>query len=177
MSGVSSHENGAELFLALLARNQHRLSAFVHTLVANWHDGEEIVQDTLIVLWRKFDEFDPASDFFRWAAKVAQFEVLNYRRKTRHALVLDAAVLESLAAEAIRHSDGAAQRRHALACCIQRLSEQDRTILGLRYQDKGSVQGVATALGRSTSQVHRILRRIREQLVRCVRVSATQSST
>jgi RNA polymerase sigma-70 factor (ECF subfamily) len=176
MSGVSSHENGAELFLALLAKNQHRLSAFVHTLVANWHDGEEIVQDTLIVLWRKFDEFDPASDFFRWAAKVAQFEVLNYRRKTRHALVLDAAVLESLAAAAIKHSDGAAQRRHALAGCMQRLTEQDRNILGLRYQETGSVQGVAAALGRSTSQVHRILRRIREQLVRCVRASATQSS-
>jgi len=176
MSGISSNEKGAELFLALLAKNQHRLSAFVHTLVANWHDGEEIVQDTLIVLWRKFDEFDPGTDFFRWAAKVAQFEILNYRRKSHRALNLDAEVLESLAASAVKHSDGAAQRRQALAHCVQRLPEQDRTILGLRYQEAGSVDGVAKALDRSASQVHRILRRIREQLVRCVRASVSQPS-
>jgi RNA polymerase sigma-70 factor (ECF subfamily) len=174
MSGISSDNDRAELFLALLAKNQHRVSAFVHTLVANWHDGEEIVQDTLIVLWRKFEEFDAATDFFRWAAKVAQFEVLNYRRKSRHAQILDAEVLESLAATAIKLSDGTAQRRHALSQCLQRLSEQDRQILGLRYQDTGSVHGVATALGRSTSHVHRILRRIREQLLRCVRTSLTR---
>jgi RNA polymerase sigma-70 factor (ECF subfamily) len=174
MNDLSSDKDRAELFLALLGKNQHRLSAFVHTLVANWHDGEEIVQDTLIVLWRKFDEFDAATDFFRWAAKVAQFEVLNYRRKTRHAQVLDADVLEALAATAIKHSDGTAVRRQALGHCLQRLSEQDRKILGLRYQDSGSVEGVAASLGRSTSHVHRMLRRIRDQLVRCIRASLTQ---
>ena len=79
----SAESNRAEMFLALHLQNHNRLAAFVHTLVPAWQDAEEIIQDTLMVLWRKFDEFDPSTSFFSWAARVAQYEVLNYRRKNR----------------------------------------------------------------------------------------------
>jgi RNA polymerase sigma-70 factor, ECF subfamily len=176
MAANLADENRAELFLAMLAKTQHRLSAFIHTLVANWHDGEEILQETLVILWRKFDEFDPQTDFFRWSAKVAQFEVLNYRRKSRQSMLLDAEVLECLAATTIKLSDEGMLRRQVLGKCLQRLSEQDQKIVGLRYEETGSVDRVSQALGKSTSQVHRILRRIRCQLMRCVQANLVQSA-
>jgi hypothetical protein len=60
----SSESNRAETFLALHLQNHNRLAAFVHTLVPVWQDAEEIIQDTLMVLWRKFNEFDPSTSFF-----------------------------------------------------------------------------------------------------------------
>ena len=167
----------AEQFLELHAKNQHRISAFVHTLVMDWQDAEEIVQDTLTILWRKFDEFDSDTDFFRWAARVAQYEVLNYRRrKKRHAVMLDEQIINALAVTAADASANINRQREALADCLKQLPKRDRLIIGLRYRDGGTVHTVAEAIGRSTSHVHRILRSIRGRLLRCVKVRISQSA-
>jgi RNA polymerase sigma-70 factor (ECF subfamily) len=168
----------AEQFLALHTKNHHRLSAFVHTLVPDWEDAEEIVQDALTIAWRKFDEFDPATDFFRWVARVAQFEVLNYRRKMkRQALMLDAEVINALAVAAAEASADFNQRREALGDCLRKLPDRERLIVRLRYRENGTVHTVAEAIGRSTNHVHRILRRIRERLLRCVQARLSQHVT
>ncbi len=170
-----SERDRAEQFLALHSKNQHRISAFVHTLVGDWQDAEEIVQDTLVILWRKFDEFDAATDFFRWAARVAQYEVLNYRRKKkRQDVMLSVEVISALAVTAVDAAADVNQQREALVHCLQQLPEKDRRIIGLRYHESGTVHTVAEAIGRSTSHVHRILRRIRERLLRCVRARLSQ---
>jgi RNA polymerase sigma-70 factor, ECF subfamily len=175
MHSVSPEQDRAERFLELHTKNHHRISAFVHSLVADWQDGEEIVQDTLVILWRKFDEFDPATEFFRWAARVAQYEVLNYRRRrNRQAVMLDIETINALAVTALESAADISQQREALVHCLKLLPERDRVIVGLRYRECGSVGSVAESIGRSTSHVHRILRRIRERLMRCVRAKLTQ---
>jgi RNA polymerase sigma-70 factor (ECF subfamily) len=165
----SSEGNRAELFLALHLQNHNRLAAFVHTLVPVWQDAEEIIQDTLMVLWRKFEEFDPSTSFFSWAARVAQYEVLNYRRKNRHReLYFDDEVLGALASTALEQMDDMELQRAALENCIKKLPDKDRELLRLRYREGGSIQIAADALRRTTGHVQRLLRKIRGGLLRCV---------
>lgn len=160
----------AEQFVALHTRNQQRVSAFVHMLVPNWQDAEEIVQDTFLILWKKIEEFDPSTDFFSWAARVAQFEVLNYRRsKQRQSQMMDPATIEALAATAVEMKDDISERREALAKCIQDLVPKDQKILSLRYREGGSISIVSKAFDRTVAHMHRELRKIRERLLRCVR--------
>lgn len=165
----AAESSRAEMFLALHVQNHNRLSAFVHTLVPSWQDAEEVLQDTLVVLWRKFDEFDPGTSFFSWAARVAQYEVLNYRRKNRHReLILTDDVLEALASTALEHMDDLDLRRAELENCIKKLDERDRELLRLRYSAGGNIQSAAEALNRTTGHVQRMLRKIRAGLLRCV---------
>jgi RNA polymerase sigma-70 factor (ECF subfamily) len=165
----SLESDRAEMFLALHLQNHNRLAAFVHTLVPAWQDAEEIIQDTLMVLWRKFDEFEPSTSFFSWAARVAQYEVLNYRRKNRHReLYFDDEVLGALASTALDHMDDMDLQRAALENCIKKLPEKDRELLRLRYRDGGSIQMAADALSRTTGHVQRLLRKVRSGLLRCV---------
>ncbi len=164
----------AEQFVTLHTKNQHRVSAFVPMLVTNWQKAEELVQDTFLILWKKIDEFDPATDFFSWAARVAQFEVLNYRRsKQRQSQMMDPATIEALAATAIEMKDENSERREALAKCIQDLVPKDRQILSLRYREGGSINIVSEKFGRTVAHMHRELRKIRERLLRCVRLRIT----
>lgn len=160
----------AELFLVLHAQNHSRISAFVHALIPSWQDGEEIIQDTLVVLWRKFDEFNPSTSFFAWAARIAQYEVLNYRRDNRRkrVLVFDEDVLESLAGAAIRQLHDIELEREALEVCLQKLPASDREVIRVRYQAGGDVHLVAELLQRTTGHAQRVLRRIRSSLIRCV---------
>jgi RNA polymerase sigma-70 factor (ECF subfamily) len=171
----SAERNRAETFLAFHAQSHNRLSAFVHTLVPTWQDAEEIVQDTLVVLWRKFDEFDPSTNFFSWAARVAQYEVLNYRRRNRHrVLVLEEDILEAVAKTAIEQMDDMELHREALEHCIKKLPERDREIVGHRYREGGDIQSAADAVHRTTGHVQRILRKIRAGLLRCIHVRLSE---
>jgi RNA polymerase sigma-70 factor (ECF subfamily) len=163
-------EARAERFLRLYIENQHRLSGFVHALVPNWQDAEELVQESLLILWRKFDDFDATTEFFPWAARVAQYEVLNYRRRQKRVVPqLSDVAIQEVATTAVAVSTDLELQREALRHCLDLLPERDRQLVSLRYREEGTVDAVANAVGRSTSLVHKALRRIRSRLLRCVR--------
>lgn len=171
----TSERDRAETFLALHLQNHNHLAAFVHTLVPAWQDAEEIIQDTLTVLWRKFDEFDPSTSFFSWAARVAQYEVLNYRRKNRHReLYFDDEVLSALASTALDQMDDMELQRAALENCLKKLPDNHRELLHLRYREGGNIQMAADAMRRTTGHVQRLLRKIRGGLLRCIHARMTE---
>ena len=61
------------------------------------------MQTVSIAAWTKFDRFDPETDFARWAATIARFEVLNYRRsKARDRLVFDEGIVTACEAATAR---------------------------------------------------------------------------
>lgn len=173
---ASLEEARAERFLRLYIENQHRLAGFVHALVPNWQDAEELLQEALLILWRKFDEFNDGTEFFSWAARVIQYEVLNYRRRRKHlGPQLSETAIQEIAATAVAASTDLELQREALGFCVDQLPERDRRIVALRYREGGSISAVAEAVGRSTSMVQKTLQRIRSRLHRCVRSRTSQN--
>src|SRR4029079_16308299 len=77
-----------EEFARLFSRHARRIYAFIVTLVFTHHDAEEVFQNTSVVLWNKFNEFRPDSNFFAWASRIAYFEVLNLMKLKRRGPVL-----------------------------------------------------------------------------------------
>lgn len=69
-----------ESFVQDFGRHEPGLRAFVRALVRTRNDMEEVIQQTCLVLWRKYCDFQPGGDFLAWAVTVARFEVLKYRR-------------------------------------------------------------------------------------------------
>ena len=87
-----------QLFVDLLVEHQNQLFAYLFAMVHSRDDAEELYQQTSLVLWRKFDKFESGSNFFRWAARTAQLEALNflkYRRRSK--LQFCSEVIEQLA--------------------------------------------------------------------------------
>src|SRR5436190_18410489 len=72
-----------EEFARLFARNARRIYGFIMTLVFNHHDAEEVFQNTNVILWNKFGEFQPGSNFFAWASRIAYYEVLTLMKQKR----------------------------------------------------------------------------------------------
>ena len=50
-------------FAALLARHQAQLFGYIHSLVRDLDDADDLFQQTSLVLWDKFDLFDPSRSF------------------------------------------------------------------------------------------------------------------
>jgi RNA polymerase sigma-70 factor, ECF subfamily len=163
-----------EEFARLLATCQRRVFLYVLGLTANPADAEEILQETNLVLWRKFDDFEPGTNFSRWATKIAYYEVLKFRKsRAGQAVCFSNDFMESLAAEMDETSDTLDQRRNALNGCMEKLHPKDRDLILRRYQPDASTRGVAETLRRSVQGTRRSLQRIRAALLGCIERTLT----
>src|SRR5688572_13107146 len=85
-------------FVPTFVRHEPVLRAFLRPLVPRLDDLDEVMQQTSIVLLRKYAEFEPGTDFLAWACTIARFEVLTYRRaKARDRHVFSEQLLSLLA--------------------------------------------------------------------------------
>jgi RNA polymerase sigma-70 factor (ECF subfamily) len=159
----------AERFATLLGGAQRKLFLFILSFVPNPADAEDILQETNLVLWRKFDDFRPGTDFTRWACKVAFYEVLKHRQAgIRKALPLSEGTMALVAQDAEEALGEADSRREALFRCLEKLREPIRRMLRLRYQLGADTRAVAEAVGRSVEATRRALHRARVALLRCI---------
>ncbi len=170
-------EQRMELFARLLASCQRKVFLYIMALVHNPTDAEEILQETNLVLWRKFEQYRPGTDFVQWACRVAYYEVLKYREKKAHQEHLFSSdFLERFADEVEQFLQEADVRREALSSCMEKLRPQDRQLLWHRYQPQASTRSVAEAFGRSVQGVRKSLHRIRMTLLECIRRRLAQES-
>jgi RNA polymerase sigma-70 factor (ECF subfamily) len=138
-------------------------------LVHNAADAEEILQETNLVLWRKFDQYQPGTNFARWACRIAHFEVLKfYERRGREQRLFSSEFIEALAVESEQMSDELDARREALGQCLGKLRETDRRLVLRRYEERATTRSVAEALGRSVQGTRKSLHRIRMALLSCI---------
>jgi len=156
-------------FAQLLATCQRPVFLYALSLVHNATDAEEVLQETNLVLWRKFDQYRPGSDFARWACRIAHFEVLKFRdRKPRAERLFSNEFIETLAAEAEGLVEQCDARRQALGHCMKKLNERDRQLVTRRYEPGATTRSVAEGLGRSVQGTRKALHRIRTALLACI---------
>jgi len=160
-----------ELFVTLFARYERDLRAFVRSTGLDWDAVDEVIQTVSLVMWRKWDEFDPDSDFLRWARVIARFEVLKYRRtlaRDRHVFREDLVELLADAAEDLEEKDGSEAQRRALRQCLDTLPEKSRRLLATAYAGDRTLREVAAEAGQSATAFYKTLDRLRKKLRACI---------
>ncbi len=167
-----AHDHTRQLeFAAYLEQYQSQLFGYIHSLVRNLNDADDLFQQTTLVLWKKFTDFDRSRSFLAWACGVARFEIANFlRSRSRHHLYfsdeLNLLLIE--AHEELRHEE-IEDRREALAQCAGKLRDSDRELLADCYGEASDIPQAAQRRGRSPQSVYNSLRRIRRALFECIR--------
>jgi RNA polymerase sigma-70 factor (ECF subfamily) len=163
-------------FAEQLARHHGQLLGYIYSLVRDLDDAEDLFQQTSLVLWDKFDQYDRSRSFVSWACGVARYEVLNFlRARSRDRLYFsDELSLALIEAQEDLEQERLEERRVALATCMKGLRERDKDLLEQCYGRSSGVRDVAEARGRSAQSVHNSLRRIRRALFECVHRSLAQ---
>ncbi|MBN1394413.1 MAG: sigma-70 family RNA polymerase sigma factor [Pirellulales bacterium] len=172
MSDSHSHD----AFVELLSRHRGQLFGFIYALVRRLDDAEDIYQDTALVMWSKFREYEPETNFLGWACTIARYRAANFlkseRRRRRY---FSQAVQEELAAlQASISPRDAGLQQEALVDCMERLPESDRRLVELCYGGGESFRQVAERLGRSPQSVYDALCRIRRVLFKCIARAAAR---
>ena len=165
-------------FAEQLREAQSRLFGYIHSLVRDLDDADDLFQQTTLILWNKFDDYDRARSFLSWACGVARLEVCNFLRSRGRQRLYFSDDLNLLLAEAQDELtyDETEERRIALAGCVEKLRQRDRQLLDECYGHEEGVRQVAGRHGRSSHSVHNSLRRIRRSLFECIRRTLDQKS-
>jgi RNA polymerase sigma-70 factor (ECF subfamily) len=152
-----------------LTRHQPRLRGFIRCLLLEAEHVEDVLQETNMVLWRKANEFQPGTDFWKWASQVARFQVLSHwKRRNRDRHVFDLGLVEELATLVEKTTEEADLRQAALKRCLEKLPSPQRQLLDMRYSQQQSVEQITAAIGRPNGSIRQTLYRIREALLRCI---------
>jgi RNA polymerase sigma-70 factor (ECF subfamily) len=157
-------------FIQLLNTHQNRLYGYLYSLVLDFDDAEDLYQEVATLLWQKFDQYEPNTDFGRWSIRVAHLTVKNFiRRRRRSRVVYSDAVLDQLMeSQAIVESPVMVERTEALAQCMQGLTDADRGLVETCYSGDFKIREVARRDGRTPDAVYSALYRIRKALLKCI---------
>ena len=159
-------------FVELYSGNYPRLQYYIMTLLPGANDVADVLQETSLVLWRRFDTFERGSNFFAWACKIARLQAMKHReRQGRSAKLFELRVMELLADEAGEEENSRTPPLPVLRGCLDKLSEPERSLILRRYTPGVSVKVLATEIGRSANSLSHTLGRIRRSLLECIKRS------
>ncbi len=156
-------------FVERFLKEQHRIFGYVVTLVPQRTDAEEIFQETSLLLWEKWEEFDQSRDLLPWACGIAHNVVRNYLRKKRPTPIgFNDDLLARLAGVRLEREDELSTRRASLEDCLLQLRPQQREIVEQSYGSGRPLHELAATLGLSANALYLKLRRLREVLLDCI---------
>jgi RNA polymerase sigma-70 factor (ECF subfamily) len=167
---ASFREGNTKAFRELVRRYQAKAYALALRLTSNEADAQEVLQDTFLSVYRKFDTFRGDAAFSSWLYRItANAALMKVRsRGQRKDISLDVTDPEegehielrdwSDDAERLVMNRDAAQK---IAKAVDQLPEKYRVVFLLREVEELSTQEVAEALGLSTPTVKTRLHRAR----------------
>jgi RNA polymerase sigma-70 factor, ECF subfamily len=164
-----------EAFVRLLVESEGLMKNFLRGLLPNWDDVDEVAQQTSLIAWRKFTDFNQGTNFPGWLLTIARFEALKYRRNlARSPLIFSDEVWELLAdqaAETVEHSN---PWKEALQSCLAKLDPSERELLLKAHSQGAKMNELARQLGRSEQAFYKTIQRLRSSLQTCIQQQLRQ---
>ena len=157
-----------EKFLALFVKNQKRIFSFIQALVPHRTDAEDLMQETVMAMWRMFDLFSPDGNFSAWGIKIARLRILTYRKKNNYCVRLSNEAFEKVLQQIETINDFSNARLEALENCLGKLSKEDSRLLQMRYYKGITIKKIADQIGRSAQGMYKVFARIHAALQQCV---------
>ena len=169
MSSIAATMNAAPdtdaRFLAALEAHRGILYKVARAYGRSAADREDIVQETVVQLWRAFPKYDPAYKFSTWMYRIAvNVAITHYRserRRIRDTVPLEDYGLDIAAADAL--FDDAGDNIRALRQMINGLDELNRALI-LLFLEGFSSEEIADVVGISASNVSTRINRLKIKL-------------
>lgn len=157
--------SGRDAILREFVRHRSALFAYILSIVRNFDQAEDVLQEVAVVLCDQWADFDPTSNFMAWACRIARNKVFNASRAQRLILLSPEALEQIEKAAAAESRNGWLE---AVEKCLEGLEGRTREILTLRYRRGLGGREIAGQLRSTTTAVHMALSRARVALARCV---------
>lgn len=131
-----------DAFRDLYLRYHRRLARFLTRLMHRYEDAEEVINDTLWIVWQRAGEFRNASRVSTWIMGIAYRRALNMiRRATTHERAMTLEIAEGEAT--VSDSAQALEARQLLDSGLAQLPLEQRLVLEFTYYLDHSCEEIA----------------------------------
>ena len=131
-------------------------------------------------MWQHFDNFELGSNFNAWAHRFVFNRVLAYRKTKKREndrFILSDDFYEMISDHAENKAEETEEKMACLNQCMEKLPQEQRTMLRMRYFEEASIEKIAEKINKSVDATYRSLSRIRVSLRECVHKTWTVEST
>lgn len=138
-------------FNQLLVKYQERLYWHVRKIVTNHDDADDVLQNTMIKVWRSLSDFRSESGLYTWLYRIATNEALSFlKQKKKKAFApwvdVEGQMSESLEADPWFNGDDIQLK---LQQAILKLPEKQRIVFNMKYFDRLKYEDMSEILGTS----------------------------
>ncbi len=168
------NKHDQNLFAALVHEHADMLLAFIRATIRDPATVDDIFQETLLITWRRFDDYDPAKPLAKWLRGIARKLILaHYSRQKTNPVYCQDTVLQVLddRIDYIDQKPGDSwnDKVFALSHCLDRLAPSLRQCIELFYHDARKTEEIAKVLQCSREAIKKRLQRARRVLAECLR--------
>ena len=163
----------------LRAALEHRveLLAYARSLLGNYAEADDAVQEAMLVVVRKFDQFRDGTSMLSWCRAIVRLEVLRIKQQHRQERSLAERLLDDAIDAAFEEFQTAQRRERAqdwhqtLERCLERVPKRGRSVLQARFVDELRYQQIGQRVGMTLEAVRKALFRLKKQVRSCVETS------
>jgi RNA polymerase sigma-70 factor (ECF subfamily) len=164
-------EPGRAQAFAQFSSHRPMLRAYLHAVMRDSELVDDTLSDVGVEIARSWDRYDQALPFGPWVRGLARRVALKrLSRRDRREVTLPDDVMESIGVAVDQLGDQAAleAQREQLRRCLERLSDRNRELVRLRYDDELSLELIARRVRRSIGALYTAYSRIHAALLRCM---------
>ena len=167
-------QQASEQLARLWTESQPVVAAFVLSVIPDFHQAEDVLQQVAVVLVREYERFDASKPFLPWALGIARNMALKSRRDVarRSKLVLSDTVIDQIQSAFQENDDTLLAMRKLLRHCLGQQPQKVLELLQWRYAHDLKPNEAAHRMGITSGAVRAMLHRAREALRKCIRRNA-----
>ena len=166
LSGDDSAFNG------LVQKYYKGVHAFIWRKIRDFHYAEELTQDVFLQVYRNLGTLKDPQCFVGWLYVIANRIVINWIRRRKPTMQsLENTSLEKIDELSyahymteVRKTDTTEHNSEVVKRLLERLPENERTVMILHYLDEMTLQEIGNCLGVSVNTIKSRLHRGRERL-------------
>ncbi|MCE5186758.1 MAG: sigma-70 family RNA polymerase sigma factor [Planctomycetaceae bacterium] len=162
-------------FISLLSLTQVRLYSYILSILGNFNDADDVIQETTLTMWQKFDQFQSGTDFLAWGVSVAYYKILEHRKKKKIPQLSDELIeqLNSRATDNLKDSNIYIEK---LEYCMKKLNAGDYSLINQRYMSGYTVAELSKRFNVTIQAIYLRLSKIQGVLTRCIKRSVMEEA-
>lgn len=146
-----------DAFAGLVARYEKPALLLVGSILRNWHDARDVVQDSFVVAYERLNKLWSPHKFSAWFLQIARRNALVHVRRRRSRI--EQTVSIGNRDEPAGDADSDMTISMDLAVILDRLPKQECVVVTLRHLNELSVAEIAAITGRPVGTVTKQLSR------------------
>jgi len=163
-----------EVFSVLVREHTDMLLTYIRSTIRDAATVEDIFQETMLVAWRRFDDYDQSRPLACWLRGIARKLILAYySRRQRHPTCPSASLLEAIEERMTQidsqRGDTWSDKVAALRQCLDLLPEPWHRSIKLFYENGCKTEVIAEQTNTTREAAKKRLQRARSLLAECLR--------